>query len=682
MPERLLRIRIRTVGQDTVQRAVRGITQGARQAAREQMQAERQVAREAQASARARERAATLAARQQIRAASEAARATAQADRTAARDSAREAQQLTQMRMRLWRQETQAQARAQRDQQRAAEQAQRRRARVIGAIGGAVIGGGQALLGRVQGYQSALGLPTRDALVTSYLDRQRSAIRLGHQAGLSSSDILERVNGTAMRTGVSQDALLQGLQYAQTTLASPDFNALDVFSRHLEEIADASYATGAPVEDLIGALGQMRNQFGITENDFADMIGAMVTMANEGSIEVGDLASNFTTEMGQFRNLRAGVSGVQAAREFAGTAEIIGQALPNRPEEAATQFRAVMSSLSRSRVQTGIEGELRRGGLSREQADVFDRNGRMTVSMPELISRMRQGHLDTPAALERAGIHNVRAIPGFQTLMHSMEGGSTQYQDIINSSSETGQAMIRDTNAELRASDAGRVDRERARAESNFSEHGAAVVDQMMSMATALTELETRFPTVTERMGMFGDVVAGSGVGGIIGGAIAGGGIMRMTASIGRLLGMGGVAAEGAAATGAAGTGSAAATTGAAALAVPAAALGAAGAVTLYASSAGDTVAHSAEHDRARAGLDEGARRELLAQSAALPSAQSADLRREVIARSSRGELLTRADIQEMARAIGGAVAGAIPTSTPSALGSAPEERRVARDRR
>lgn len=672
MTERIIRVRFRAVGMDSITRATRGITQAARGAARAQSRAEQDATREATRSAAARERAAQRASQAQARAAEQASRAQIRAAQQAAREEQRAAAQST----RTFEREQRQRQSAARAAARAAASEWRTRMARAGAIGGALVGAGRAAYGRVSGYQSALGMPTRDQLVTSYVDRQRQTIRLAHQSGVSSADLNSRIDNVARSTGVDQGQLLGGLQYAQAQLASPDFNAMDVFSRHLEEIAQASYATGAPVEDLIGALGQMRNQFGITESDFSDMIGTMVEMAANGSIEIGDLASGFTSEMAQFRQLRGGVSGVQAAREFAGTAEVIGRQTPGSPEEAATAFRGVMSSLGSRGTRRGIERQLRRGGLSREDSNVFDdRTGALTVSMPELVDRMRRGHLDTAAAFDSAGIHNVRAQAGFRALLGT---SSEEYSQIVNSSSEAGNQTITATNNELRNSAAGRVDQARANAEANFQEHGAAVVDTMVEMAAGLTEMQTRFPAATEAMSAFVDVLGGLGGGGLVGGVG------------GRLLAGGGIA--GALGLGGAGASAGGAAAGGGLLAGGIAAAGAAGALLwnwVNPDHTGETVADSTTAaqaaDATRAGtggLSTAARDELIRQRQSLGDEGGAALQRQVIAALQAGQSLTPETIQALAEATGRAVAThAEPAPAPSSV-STPSARRVPAERR
>lgn len=670
MSDRLLRIRIRTVGAESVTRAVRGITQGARAAQRAQQTAERQTTREAQASARAREQTAQREARARAIAAQQAARQQVQAAQRAAREEARAAQATTRAVERERRNQERLAARAAR-----AEASQRRqRWQTAGMVGGALLGGARAAFGRVQGYQAALGMPTRDELIASTLDRQRATIRLAHQSGLSSQDISSRIDAVASRSGVSQASLLQGLSYAQETLASPDFNALDVMSRHLDEIADAAYATGAPVEDLIGALGQMHNQFGITEDQFGEMIGAMVQMAANGSIEVGDLAANFTSEMAQFRQLRSSATGVGAAREFAATAEVIGRQTPGSPEEASTAFRGVMTALGQGRIQRGLEAGLRRGGLSRAESDVFDRNGSLTVSMPELIDRMRRGHLDTSAAFDSAGIRNVRAQAGFRALLQTP--GST-YADILSSSSDVGNTMIADTNAELRASTAGQIDRDRAQAEANFQEHAQGTIQAMRDTAAAVTELETRFPALTETMGALSDVISGMGVGGIVGGVgarVAAGGTLAGA------LGYGGAAAG----TGGAAAGGGAIASGIGAVALPAAIVG--GTLDFVRGTAGggfdaEATSASAGSDRLSGGLDAATRGELVRQLGSLSSSQDNQLLTRVHSRLDSGISLTPDAIRQLADAVRRGVADGAPAA-PSALSSGSSPSRVPADRR
>jgi hypothetical protein len=207
----------------------------------------------------------------------------------------------------------------------------------------------------------------------------------------------------------------------------------------------------------------------------------------------------------------------------------------------------------------------------------------------------------------------------------------------------------------------------------------AETVHTMVELATATTELQTRFPALTESMGALSDVIGGMGLGGLAGGIgmrVATGG------TVAGALGLGGGT------TAAGGTGAALA--GGGALAVGGAAVvGAVGYNFVNPNHTGDSgdteqSASAAALRTSSGGLSPAARDELIRQRQAL-SASGTDgrLTRQVQAGLAAGQRMDPADIRALADAIGRATAEHAATPPPpSALSTGTASRRVAREAR
>ena len=256
----------------------------------------------------------------------------------------------------------------------------------------------------------------------------------------------------------------------------------------------------------------------------------------------------------------------------------------------------------------------------------------------------------------------MRAQAGFRALLQTP--GST-YADILSSSSDVGNTMIADTNAGAPREHRGQIDRDRAQAEANFQEHAQGTIQAMRDTAAAVTELETRFPALTETMGALSDVISGMGVGGIVGG----GGPCRSGGTLAGALGYGGAAAG----TGGAAAGGGAIASGIGAVALPAAIVG--GTLDFVrAPRAGfdaEATSASAGSDRLSGGLDAATRGELVRQLGSLSSSQDNQLLTRVHSRLD-SIWLTPDAIRQLADAVRRGVADGAPAAPSAQPGSSP----------
>lgn len=516
--------RVRAALRGTVadsRRADREISSSARRAAQERTRAEREAARAAATAARTRQR-------EEVAAQRAIARAAAAASREEQR-TIRATERAFRASMRERRREAEATARALGFSGRAGA-----RGAVMSAGAGALAAGSSAL-GTVRGYASELGVPDRATMVRSFIEAQQSFLRTANFAGISDERrdaITSSVGDIARRTNVGPAALFDALNRAQDTFATADFAALDYFADNLESIARASQATGAPVEDMVGAIGELQRQLHVTSEEVPDVIGALVAGMAGGSLTAGDVAANFSRNMDQFTTIRGEAGrGESGAREFLAMAQALGGA-GRGAEGASTLMENLFSALSRRDVRRAIEG---REGLN--DRNIFDANGRLAISFGELFERMAASPtFTTPEGLENV-THDAQARAAILAL--TGEGG-TAVSGLMNVSSEEGNALIDSTMSDLMNSDSGRAMNLGVAAEASFLGNGGEVVRLMTEMTAPLVALTNEYPRATMALEGLGEMARN------VAGALMGMAILNGTnAAAAGAAGAGGAAAAG-----------------------------------------------------------------------------------------------------------------------------------------
>jgi hypothetical protein len=619
-----LRIRVRTIGTEATRAAIRSITRETQQGTARQRQATRGRLADEQAAARAIASAHTQMERARLRETERSARAQTRAVEREAQ-SQRRAQE----------REASAAARA---QARRAEQRRRGLRALPGAVGTAGLAAADAVIGRARGYQSSLGIQSRDQLVSGFVDRQERLIRLSANSGLSADALQSTISSASQGALTSQDDVLGALERAQASLVGGD-TTLQFFVDNVERLARASRAAGGTTEDWTVAVGQMQRQLGVSASDTEQLIGVMVSAARAGAIEAGDFAEQFSGILSQFRSLRGEQgAGIGGAREFGAVAQALGQG-GRSPAEVRTLMQNMLAGLTRSDTQRNIERRL-------GDRNIFDRNGTLTIGLGELIQRMA-GDADFQSATTRQDIfgRDLQINEAFTTLLNGARNGANPIGDLQAVNAAEGQGVIDDFFTQLEASTAGDVLGIRSRAEAQFATNGGDLVAHEARLAAALSDVETRFPLATEAVGALRDIVA------------------TTTAAFGALnLAMGGSALGGGAAGAAAAAGGG--TAGGGLLAAGATALGAgavlgAGLVLATAGTAGGDVSAeqvAAQQQRRDAMLSP----EALTAMRGVQGVSRAELGRRVQAEYARtGQTLTAQDIETLAAAIrAGAAAG------------------------
>ena len=499
MATKKARIRVEVTGAKQLQKILRGIREGEKRGSREDRQRDKRKsadeATEEQKRSRTRKRHRDQNLTEEQRA--------ARIKRLIEKDVTREVEQ-------------QARARARAERQAARERAASTRGQRIGrtlvrgtatAIGGAM-GAGQALMGRVGEARGALGVSSAQERIQAFIRAEQDFIRLAGQAGLSPerrTELFGQIGETARATNTDPEAIIGALDVAQNR-----FSDLEGVAQNMQRFAEVAQATRAPMSDWVGAIGEFQRQMGVTAADVPDLIGLVTQAARDGSIEAGDIAANFAGIMSTFATLRGGRGGMEQAREFMGVSEVMG-AGGRSAEETRTLVTNLMSILSRSEVQQGIE----RATGNRE---LFDRRGVMQVSFAELFGSMNAARGDafrSPAALERMKITDAQGRDAILAVLNQFERGSSAnpIADMAMASAGEGNAFIDSTMRDLMTSESGRAISTDISGRVSMMENGSEVVRALNAVIGPLDELTSRYPLATEAIGTFVDALQGAGLG-------------------------------------------------------------------------------------------------------------------------------------------------------------------------
>lgn len=446
--ERILRIRVRTVGQESVQRSVRGITQSARTAARTQQQADQQTTREAQRNARSRERAVI----QENRARQRLVAQTARAEAAAEREMARAASATNRQQMREWNEAFRARQRMrQREQQEQTRQARRaQQQRTASGRRDTLVAGGLATAGVAAAIRVATtsldAITTRLETITAAVGSRagvqdvgaRTATAQDFELNLARASgeffqgvdpeerarqmaaLTDEINHVAVAAGQSPTELLDVLNTMQQ-----QFSQFDVGRRDLQSIADEAQRTGADMQTLATFVGILNQQLGETAPTAERAFDIMAQGGLQGAITPESFAEEWGGSLGQFSS-RTGLQGEDALRQLSALANVIRPGARS-DAEAATQTRAFLDSLgdvhTRERIREATGGRQVGTGSRRHWeggTQAFRADG--TVDVMQLIADLApvQGIGSTNSVF-----HRTEALQAVSSLTRAQRGEGT-----------------------------------------------------------------------------------------------------------------------------------------------------------------------------------------------------------------------------------------------------------------
>ncbi len=569
-----IRVRLSTTGSQRVMQALSGLRRALGVTARTADRQTRQTVRNADQEARAVEN-------------------SEERKQRAVRDTEREQEMsyeriLRRQRRRLERQRLIERARAQIADEEAAAAARPSRMRRFGAglrgmvntgatmAGGALLGGGRALLGVGREVQGAMGIRSQLDIIGGMVDARQNFIRGAVQAGVHGPQIqgmIERSAQIGQRTGVSPEEIMTGIVRSQEQFSMLDTavrggeSGVDEFFSNMEYFAQVSRTTGSSMEEVIGAAGAFQRQFNLSSTETREAMAVLAEGALTGSLTLNDFSERFPAAIASFIGAR-GVTGTEGMREFQALAQAF-RAADVDPRVARTYQENLLGALSNRRAS----GRLRRLGIN-----ALDRDGRVR-SMGDIVSQAA----DSPRAQVLGNLitafGNQDAARGFLMLVQQEQrardgqGGAMTLSERMNVDMEHGAQMFDATMRELNQDASGDVIRMRINREAQLVEKSDELIARFGALAGALTTIEDRLgpeattigaPVLEGAVGGMGlaslmsrlggsTAAAGSG-GGVLAASVGSGGILAAAGGIAAAVGAGiaiaGVVAAGISATG------------------------------------------------------------------------------------------------------------------------------------
>ncbi len=479
-------------------------------------------------------------------------------------------------------------------QQREAQGRVDRRQRFVrrGLTGlGAIAGGGAAALGVASSAQGTLGIRSQQELISASIDPRLEFIRTALASGITDQNQRDQVFNQAIdigaRTGLGPEQILSAIS-ANQELFSGLGNAVEqgpeavsAFMSSIENMGHVALASGAELSDVVTAAGEFQRQLGLSTSETNDALAILAQGAQDGSLNMRDFAETFPQALSQLATLRGTEGrGIGAVREFQALAQGL-KAGGASAETARTLQENLLNQLGNAKTRQRIE----RAGVRvmEEERDaegnvVRDDRGRAVMRMRNTADILREMSLDSDFQGARLGsvFTDAQARQAAAILIQQEqraargEAGAMSLSARQDASVEGGRALIANTNEALMGDAAGQALRMRAEREAAVFRDSEKLLEAFEGVAGPLTDLQDKFPLLTQAVEGLTTVIGGIGIG-----SIAAGALPRLLGGTAAAAAGAEAAAVGAGAAGAAGAGAAGA--GAAGTVLPVAAAGLAG---------------------------------------------------------------------------------------------------------
>lgn len=437
--------------------------------------------------------------------------------------------------------ERQAAQRMQRDQVAAARDDGRRRQlrQRAGMTAAAVVAGaGNVVVDRARQYQSTFRLPSRDEMIQNMMEFNTRMVRLGAQGGLdeqAQGQLRERVFSAARSSAVDPMQIMRGLEVAQNR-----FSNLDSFAQNVELFAQAANALDTPMEEIVGSVGEMQRQFGLTAEETRSVVGMMTEAARNGSVEFGDVSAEFATTIGTFART-TGATGMGAVSQFLGMAEVLGAGGASGGQSAMLAEN-LLSKFSNADVLNRLRASGVNTGFDASGNGAFVGLENVVAQLTASRQFMRSDGTVNTAALQQIFGSDRQANDAIGILMQQAARGNT-ISAAGAGNAEAGLGLISSTNEAIVGSTYGQAQISAINMQKSFSENGRELADNMLGAASWFGQLEAEFPALFEAFGILKDsatsiampIIAMRALG--MGGGVLGG--TSLLGSLGGLFGMG-----------------------------------------------------------------------------------------------------------------------------------------------
>jgi hypothetical protein len=387
------------------------------------------------------------------------------------------------------------------------EHARRGRAFLGGVVGGAIGGA----LGASRTAKNVAGAKDIQERIRSANEFRNNLLTTSSAAGVS-KERREQIQGEIMSasnaTGVDQGKIMEGL-----SVAHEDFNAFDVFAGMTKDIAEVARTRDADFGEVVKMLGTFRQQMELKDSELKEALNLLVEGADKGAVNFKGMSKDFAAGVGIFAS-NTGQKGLEGVRQYSGVAQ--GVATGNfGSAESATRVERFATDLNDVEVRKKLRGI---GVKLPKEGEVLD--------VGALIEQLSTNKKFKKASVRQDIFKEVRALQAVETLVNARNRAASGQEgavDFKNTHAYTGSGASGKT-AEmldvLKTEGSLSFEQEAAKMQSETIANLSSYNAQILAVLQVSNKLESGF----DKLYLWADAIAGTGVGAALGGMAAGGG--------------------------------------------------------------------------------------------------------------------------------------------------------------
>lgn len=497
----------RRVNKRVVDESARGARERERLERRTADQAVRDAKRAADAKTKESKRAADAAVKEATRAAKEEQRLAAETERykqrtaeAGARLNIRIHADMARERERSYRGQIRAAERAQREETRAAAAGSESRRRLLVGIGGAALGAGAGAFGLAKQGQSLAGVTSLEQRLEVAGQFRQQLIRTGGEAGITAQ---ERASVEERALRVSEQFNLSLLDVANAlTRAQQDFDQFRPVAENLEALGKVAAATGEPLSDLVGTLGNATRAFELDPAGQREFLDALIATSARGSISVGAVSRSLSGQMGVFSQA-TGRGGNEGAREFLALTQVLGTG-----GKGANEVETMIDRLTLRLQDVSTQKRLKSIGVNVTQGGVV---GAKLTNWQNIASQFAGNEQFQRAEVQQKmfGKGDVIATQAARTLIAAQTRDSELFNRLQFIPMGEGDAQAEKQLADLRNDPSFRLQNIGARAQSATVRDSDRIVNTIAPAVDELTKLQMKFPLLTESFSVLNNTIRG-----------------------------------------------------------------------------------------------------------------------------------------------------------------------------
>lgn len=393
-----------------------------------------------------------------------------------------------------------------------------------GVVGATTAGALAGTLAAVNIARSTTGHKSASERVQAANEFRERLVRVTNDAGMTPEQreaVQGQVIAASRSTGMSIDALQGVLETGQG-----QFNNLQYFADHLEDIGRIAKAGGADAKDLANAMGFAIQGFGLTGKAAEDSGYLMKGAATLGSIELSDLSSSFAPLMGTYAETTKH-RGEGGYKEFLGMAEAMGTS-GYTGEAAATRVQGVLAAVSSVDTQKKLKDIGVKGFVGKDGS----------LDIPSLVRQLATNKKWQSAAVRQDIFGDIRGQQGIEGLVTANQRtkagvkGAVDIDTFLGMDAVGGRSSVETGMKAMQGEGWFKAQQRNADMQADTLEHLADFNGQLELVSAAADRLEKHFGSLA----LWTPSIAAAGAGSV------------GTAVVGKLLGGGAAGAAGGAA--------------------------------------------------------------------------------------------------------------------------------------